>query len=351
MVFVECFQVLTDGVLVVERLGHKHRHRVRQTQPRHDEKLQHIVQRGTVAHVRLQDGAYVLHVAQQRRGKHTLAGLHPATVAAYGIDFAVVRQEAERLRQTPCRERVRAETRMHDGQSAGEIWLGQVAEVFAHLHRRQHTFIYNVFVGKRDDVEIAVRHAPLDFLADDVELAFEALHFRHTGDEHLLDVRFRLSRALAQDGRVDRHRAEMHQRQPFAFDFFNHHPQNLCLHIFVPGQKDQSRPILSFLRHGDSLQEDKLMRYLHHDACPVTRLVVSPFRSAVFHVLKHLQGGVDQFVRLVSTYIDYHAHTTSIMLVLRTIKPASRLRHFSSLIIQNDTFHCISISFYLKYEQ
>ena len=134
VVFIESLQVLADGVLVIERFGHQHRHGMGQAEAGHHEELQHVVQRGTVAHTGLQDGADGLDVAQGRRGQHALPGLHPAPVAADGVDFAVVCQQAERLSQAPRGEGVGAEAGVHDGQSAGEVGLCQVEEVLAHLH-------------------------------------------------------------------------------------------------------------------------------------------------------------------------------------------------------------------------
>ena len=45
------------------------------------------------------------------------ARFHPVDVAAQRIDFAVVRDVAERMRQRPARKRIRAESLVNDGQS------------------------------------------------------------------------------------------------------------------------------------------------------------------------------------------------------------------------------------------
>ena len=142
MVFVESLKVFAYGILVVERFGHKHCHGMRKAQSRHNEELQHIVERRAVAHSGLHDWTYGLYVAQRGVGKHTLPCFHPAPVSAYSIDFAVMGQHAERLRQAPRGERVGAETRMHYGQPARKVRLRKVAEVIAQLHGRQHTLVY-----------------------------------------------------------------------------------------------------------------------------------------------------------------------------------------------------------------
>lgn len=79
--------------------------------------------------VRLDDGTQFFDVAKGGRGQDAFTRFHPAAVTAYGIDFTVVRQETERLCQSPCREGVGAETGVHQSQSAGEVVVCQVGEV------------------------------------------------------------------------------------------------------------------------------------------------------------------------------------------------------------------------------
>ena len=107
-------------------------------------------------------------------------------------------QEAERLCQAPGRECVRAEAGVDECQPACQVVVGQVGEVVAKLHRLQHTFIYDALSGKRHHVEIfpvryvGCRHPLLDPFADDVEFQFQCLLVVASGDEHLLDIRFRV---------------------------------------------------------------------------------------------------------------------------------------------------------------
>ena len=135
VVFVESLELLADRVLLVEGFRHKHRHGMRKAEPGHDEEFQYVVQRSAVAHVRLDDRAQLFDVAQGRRGQDALTRFHPTAVATYGVDFAVVRQKAEGLCQSPRREGVGAETGMYKGQSAGEVTVGQVGEVVTQLQR------------------------------------------------------------------------------------------------------------------------------------------------------------------------------------------------------------------------
>ena len=110
VILIKCLEVLADGVFVVERLWHEHRHGMGQRQAGHHEEFQHVVQTGRVAHAGLHDRGNLLHVAQCLARQHALSCLHPSSVAAYGVDLAVVAKEAEGLCQTPGREGVGAET-------------------------------------------------------------------------------------------------------------------------------------------------------------------------------------------------------------------------------------------------
>ena len=124
VVLVERLEVFRDGVLVVEALWHHQRHGVGQREPAHDEKLEHVVKAGRVAHARLHYGRELLDVAQRLGAEHALAGLHPPAVAPDGVYLAVVGQQAEGLRQAPRRERVGREARVHQRQPAREVAVG-----------------------------------------------------------------------------------------------------------------------------------------------------------------------------------------------------------------------------------
>ena len=150
------------------------------------------------------------------------------------------------------------------------------------------------------------------------------------GDEHLLDVRLSAQRTLAKAGRVGRNRAQVGQLQSLALYLLYHHAQNLLLRRLVLREKDQSRAVLSLLRHRDALQQYKLMGYLEHDAGSIT--ILTYLRSTVPHVLKHLQRIIYQLVTLAAVDVDYHAHTAGIVLVFALIQ-SSLLFTFCHIIL------------------
>ncbi|OAV75550.1 hypothetical protein Barb7_00822 [Bacteroidales bacterium Barb7] len=206
MIFVEGFQVFRYGILLVEVFGHQHRHCMRQTHAGGNKKLQHVIQRGTVAHARLYDGTDFIHVGNARRGEDAFAGFHPTPISTYRIDFPVMRQQAERLRKAPSGKSIGAEARMHKGNAAREIQADQIRVIMPQLHRFQHALIDNISGGQRGDVEIALRiqrqlaDVILNPFADNVKFQFKRLLIIASGDKQLLDVRFVIQSLLSQNG-------------------------------------------------------------------------------------------------------------------------------------------------------
>ena len=54
---------------------------------------------------------------------------------------------------------------------------------------------------------------------------------------------------------------------------------------FRLGQEDQTGSVLTLLRDGNTLQQDKLMGDLHHDARAIACLIIGTLCAAVTHVL------------------------------------------------------------------
>ena len=112
----------------------------------------------------------------------------------------------------------------------------------------------------------------------------------------------------------------MHQLQSLALDLFDHHTQDLLLSLFVFREKNKSCTILSLFGHGNTLKKNKLMGNLYHDTSTVACLV-SCLSATMLHVFQHFKGIVHQLMTLTTVDIYHHTHTTSIVLVVRLIKP------------------------------
>ena len=110
VIFVERFQIFRNRVLFVPTFRHKHRKCVWQRQACHHQKFEHVVERSTIAHVRLNDREQIFQITEFVGFKHAFAGSHPDSITFYGIDFTVVSQQTERLSQVPRWERVGTKT-------------------------------------------------------------------------------------------------------------------------------------------------------------------------------------------------------------------------------------------------
>jgi hypothetical protein len=85
--------------------------------------------------------------------KHRLARVHPVDVAAQRVDLAVVRDVAVGMRAVPARERVGAETRMHQRQRRLHRRIAQVGEILVHLLGQQHALVDDRLVGQAGNVK------------------------------------------------------------------------------------------------------------------------------------------------------------------------------------------------------
>ena len=112
----------------------------------------------------------------------------------------------------------------------------------------------------------------------------------------------------------------MHQLKSLALYLFYHHRENLLLRLFILGQKDQPGTVLSFFRHRNTLQQNKLMGNLDHDACTVARLVAR-LGTSMLHVLQHLKCIVYQFVAFPAMNIHNHSHAACVVFIVRLVEP------------------------------
>ena len=106
----------------------------------------------------------------------------------------------------------------------------------------------------------------------------------------------------------------MHQLQSFALNLFYHYAQYCLLSLFVFWKEHKPCAVPTFLRYRNALQENELMRNLHHDAGTVARLVTR-LCTTMLHVLQHLQCVVNKFMALASMNVHHHAHAAGIVFV------------------------------------
>ena len=332
IILIESLQVFTDRILVVKRLRHQDSHSLRQAHAAHHQKLKDIIQTRRITHILLHDRTNIPDVAQSLTTQHTLASLHPATVAPHSINLTIVTQEAERLRQFPLRESISTETAMHQRQARSKIIIAQIREEPTQLTARKHTLIDNILRRQRTNIKslpLRLRkpettHTPLYTLTNLIENTLKNPHLllRHPRDEDLLDIRHHLPRSHTRHLLTHRHTTQMHQQQPLTLDLLDHHTQDKALALHIARQEHQPRTIPPLLRHRNTLQQDKLMRNLQQDTSTIARLVAR-LSPTMLHILQHPQSIVHQVMALCAMNIDHHTHSTSIMLIVRAVKSLS----------------------------
>jgi hypothetical protein len=126
--------------------------RTEQRNAAHQQAFQHIVQAHGVRTVGLHDRAHGVHV-EVRRGHDALARTRPVTVALHGVDFTVVRQEAERLRQLPLRPGIGGEALVEYRQAGFKTRVVQVQEELGQVFRGHQAFVGQGVRRQRGQVE------------------------------------------------------------------------------------------------------------------------------------------------------------------------------------------------------
>ncbi len=144
VVFVKRAFVLAHHEFVAERFGHHHHHRVGDGTPRGNQQFQNVVENHRVRPRFIDDGFQLFNIRAERVAGES--GFHRADVvdvAAQGVDFAVVRDIAERLRHAPRRQGVRAVPRMRDAKGDREIRVLQIAVKGRQLRSGDQSLIYD----------------------------------------------------------------------------------------------------------------------------------------------------------------------------------------------------------------
>ena len=261
------------------------------------------------------------------------ARLDPVEVPAQRIDFAVVGDHAEGVRELPLREGVGREALVDHRERGGAAGVLKVAVVDADLGGKKLPLIDHGSRRTRADVELAAvpqlqigdgDGAPL---SDDVELSFERIRHENVGavpDEYLPYHRL----LLAHDGRhrhvaVDGHVAPAEDHLAFCahrtLDFFltgvargflarqKHHPDA----VFAGGRK-----LHALVHHVVAIE---LIRNLNEDASTVALQGIGADSAAVAQVLQNLERLTHDAVALLALDVRDKADAACVVLVLAPI--------------------------------
>ena len=310
--------------------------------------MQAVVEGGRVGSGLGDDREHLLEFVAEDFGlERTVAGAHPVTVAAQGVDLAVVGDVAVRVGAVPGRKRVGAESAMDDRQRADEILLRQVRVILPHLPGGEHALVDDA-VGRQDrDVELLLGFGreflpELDgvfrTLADEIQAGVELrtlVEILTHADEHLADDRLALFRRRP-DGRiVHRHVAPPeHLHAEIDRDLLDR-----LLALRPPGrilrQEDHPNRILPRLRERDphflALADEELVGDLRENARPVAAVRFAPAPAAMLHVFKHLEGVGDDLVGRLAFDMANEPDPAGVMLesrVVQTLRLGKTGNHF-----------------------
>ena len=326
--------LLRIHVLVLRpRLGNQHRHGVCQPAAGHDEQFERVIKGGGIAAAGLNDGEQLLDiVAEQRRGKDRLAGVHPVDVAAEGVDLTVVRDVAVGVRELPGGEGVGAEALVHEAERADHFGIGQFGVEVGDLGGEEQPFIDDGARGERRHVEevfawdIALGDFGFGAFAHEVEFALE-LGFVHSfaaGDEDLLDVGLRVAGHTADGGAVDGRIAPAEDGEAFfahdAFDDAFGAEARLRFH----GQEGHADAVLAGGRQGEAefgaLAGEELVGDLDEDSGAVAGFGIATAGSSVGQVDEDLDALDDDVVISNPLDVRNEANSAGIVLIARVVE-------------------------------
>ena len=154
VVLVERAPLGGDLGLVLPRLGDHHHDGVRQAAAGEGQEFDDLVERRRVARARRDDRQDRREVAEHLGLELRLACTHPVAVALDGVDLAVVRDHAERLRERPRREGVRRVPRVHERELRREALVGEVGVERLELQGRDHALVDHRAARQRGEVEL-----------------------------------------------------------------------------------------------------------------------------------------------------------------------------------------------------
>ena len=211
--------VASEMIVLSPCLRDQHQHGVRQAASGGDEELEHIVETCRVALPRVNQREKLLHIiAEFFAFEERFPAAELVEIPAQGIDFAVVRKIAERMRKLPCGEGVGAVTLVNQRERAFKVRIVEIWIESVDLGRKEESLVYDAPAGTARN--IAVRQAFFNEAAHNEQFALEdslRLEF-FAADEDLADQGTGLARRRADAFGMNRNVAPEKDASPFGGD-------------------------------------------------------------------------------------------------------------------------------------
>ncbi len=329
VVFVERAQVGVHVRDVLPRRRDQQAHRAEQVHAAGQQHLQHVVQALRVGALQVHQRFQLGQLGQLLGGELVLARDRPVAVALHGVDFAVVGEEAERLRQAPLREGVGGESLVEHADRGRQFRALQVRVEHRQVGRHHQALVGDYVRRQAGHVEHRVIvHLDLGPAAHHKQRALEVgrAHVRRRIDEHLQDVRLALHRlGAAGVFRIDRHLAPAGKPERAALDGALHGGAGLG----DPGRVDEhdaggeALGQLDVRLGGEGAQEG--LGGLHQEPAAVAGLAVGGDRAAVGHAFQGLDRGVDHPVAGYAVHVRDQAEAAVVALEFGAVEGAVHL--------------------------
>ena len=163
VVLVEGAQIRVHVLDVLPSRRDQQAHGAKQIHAAHHQHFQHVVQRAGIRTGHVDQRPDFGHVGQQSRGKGVAARLGPVAITADGVDFAVMGQIAERLRQPPLRQGIGGEALMEQTDRGLQPLVAEVGIEHRQVGRHHQPLVADQPTRQRR--RVVDRIAGLDALA------------------------------------------------------------------------------------------------------------------------------------------------------------------------------------------
>ena len=124
---------------------------------------------------------------------------------------------------------------------------------------------------------------------------------------------------LTQDVAVHGHVTHMGELEPHPGHLLANDVQVFLAERIVLGEEYKPSSVTKPFGYRNALQQNELMRYLHHDAGSVAGSTIGTLRATVLHILKQGERTIDKLVCLSPTETHHQAYSAGIMLVFGVI--------------------------------
>ncbi|MET3928374.1 hypothetical protein ABIE51_000261 [Lysobacter sp. OAE881] len=288
------------GVLVFQRLRRRRdqdAHRLQQVHAAGLQQLEHVVERLRIRAVH-RDDRIELGQLEVRRAPHVCTRLRPRAVAGNGVDLAVVREQAERLRERPARRGVGRKTLVEHDDAGGQVAALQVRIELRKPVRQHHALVADARRGQADDVEVGkLAQALFGATAREEQRALEARRIEGAGglDEDLLDARHRALGELAACVQIDRHDAPAGDVDAFALQLRGELVLRARRFGFIVRKEHQARGVMRAERDARLAREraKERVRLADQQAAAVAAESVGRDAAAMRHAHQRLDRAID----------------------------------------------------------